>query len=62
MLPLELRKNLSLNQNNVRKVVTMVLVMNDSGDVIDRNIELNDAYISANISYDMCDKNIGKTV
>ena len=61
MLPLELRKNLSLNQNNVRKVVTMVLVMNDSGDVIDRNIELNDAYISANISYDMCDKNIGKT-
>lgn len=61
MLPLELRKNLSLNLNTTRKVVTMVLVMNDSGEVIDRNIELNDAYISANISYDLCDKKIGKT-
>lgn len=60
MLPFELRKNLSLNQNTNRKVVTMVLVMNDSAEIIDRDIELNDVYVSQNISYDLCDKKIGK--
>lgn len=61
MLPLELRKNLSLNLNSTQKVVTMILVMNDSGEIIDRDVVLRDVYISHNISYDSCDKLIGKT-
>ena len=61
MLPLELRKNLSLNLNSTQKVITMVLVMNDSGEIIDRDVLLRDVYISHNISYESCDKLIGKT-
>lgn len=61
MLPLELRKNLSLNLNTTQKVVTMILVMNDSGEIIDRDVVLRDVYISHNISYDSCDKLIDKT-
>lgn len=61
MLPLELRKNLSLNLNSTQKVVTMILVVNDSGEIIDRDVVLRDVYISHNISYDSCDKLIGKT-
>ena len=60
MLPFNLRRDLSLNQNNNRQVITMCVVMNDSGDLIDYYLELNDIYIARNISYEECDKIIGK--
>ena len=60
MLPFNLRMDLSLNQNQKRKVVTMCVVMNDSGDIIDYYLELNDVFISKNITYKDCDKIIGK--
>lgn len=60
MLPFNLRRDLSLNQNHKRKVITMCVVMNDSGDLIDYYLELNEVYIARNISYDECDKLINK--
>lgn len=56
MLPFNLRTDLSLNQNHNRKVMTMCLVLNDSGDLIDYYLELNDVYVAKNISYEECDK------
>lgn len=61
MLPYNLRRDLSLNQNHKRKVITMCVVMNDSADIEDYYLELNDVYIVRNISYNECDKIIGKT-
>lgn len=61
MLPFNLRRDLSLNQNNKRRVITMCVIMNDSADIIDYYLELNDVYISRNISYSECDKMIGRT-
>ena len=60
MLPANLRRDLSLNQNQNRKVITMCVVMNDSADIIDYYLELNDVHVSKNVTYNECDKAIGK--
>ena len=60
MLPFNLRRDLSLNQNHKRKVITMCVIMNDSGDLIDYYLELNEVYIAKNISYEESDKIINK--
>lgn len=60
MLPFNLRRDLSLNQGHKSKVITMCVVMNDSGDLEDYYLELNDVYVAKNISYDESDKLITK--
>ena len=61
MLPFNLRRDLSLNQGQNRQVITMCVVMNDSGDIEDYYIELRDVKVERNISYNECDRLIGRT-
>ena len=61
MLPFDLRRDLSLNQGQNRQVITMCVVMNDSGDIEDYYLEKNEVQIARNITYNECDKIIGRT-
>ena len=61
MLPFNLRRDLSLNQGQNRQVITMCVVMNDSGDIEDYYLELRDVRVERNISYNECDRLIGRT-
>lgn len=61
MLPFNIRRDLSLNQGQNRQVITMCVVMNDSGDIEDYYLELRDVKIERNISYNECDRLIGRT-
>ncbi len=61
MLPFNLRRDLSLNQGQNRQVITMCVVMNDSADIEDYYLELHEVKVEKNISYNECDKMIGRT-
>lgn len=51
MLPSNIEKNLSLDFSKKRGVISLYVILNDSGELIDYYIEKNDIIVSKNLSY-----------
>ena len=55
-------KDLSLNENNRRNVISLYVVMNDAGDILDYYIVKNNIIVRQNLTYDEADKIINHGV
>jgi len=56
MLSPNIEDKLSLNKNKLRRVISIDVVLNDSGDIIDYDISKNEIVVKENISYTDGDK------
>lgn len=51
MFPSKIESELSLNEGKTRKVITLYVVLNDSGEILDYYIEKNNIVVSRNLTY-----------
>lgn len=56
MLSSNIEDKLSLNKNKLRRVISVDVILNDSGDIIDYEINKNEIVVKENISYTDGDK------
>ena len=56
MLSSNIEDKLSLNKNKLRRVISVDVILNDSGDIIDYEVNKNEIVVKENISYTDGDK------
>ena len=56
MLDVDMENKLSLNKNKLRRVFTLNIILNDSGDILDYNISKNEIVVKDNLTYNDGDK------
>ena len=56
MLSLDIENKLSLNKSKLRRVISLDVIINDSGDILDYNLSKNEIVVRDNLSYSEGDR------
>ncbi len=56
MFNIDIENKLSLNKNKLRRAITLDVILNDSGDILDYNVSKNNIVVSNNLTYNEGDK------